>query len=266
MGRKLGGPLQRSTYGLRDLWKCDSSLIEPLCVMTSENRGCTMALVPSGGHGNANMALVPSTFHREYSVDTKKTGDVEKERQVEDRMRQLGLYEGKQRMERGLRDRLASAIDQDAVMGAVSKYKRRERPLAASVGSIVSSINDVIRHRVTRDRDGRKVSYQVSILMGQFTKDVTHRVIDHNQVMVTGITQSGTKLTKEVTVEFPDDVEISKLLVSYSAGVFKMEVPFTPRSCSQRALWNSVYSDESMSVTSDTDSEVFPNSPTPEPD
>jgi len=84
---------------------------------------------------------------------------------------------------------------------------------------------------VNRNAWGKKVEYEVRILMGCFTRDVAYMTSD-NVVTVRGVTSDpGVTLTKELTIELPASVDTDDVTVTYTAGVVRVRAPF---SCMRR--------------------------------
>lgn len=156
----------------------------------------------------------------------RRGGDVEAERAVEARVRALGLWHAKTTLEDQLRARLAGAIDQDQLFQALNRA-RRKRPLGARVARCAERITDLIRTSIVADAAGTKLRYQVHVLMGLFTRDVGYEVVG-NAVIVRGLSsqEGGVSLEKEVRIEFPANVDISRAHGSFMAGVFYCEAPF----------------------------------------
>ncbi|ELU02221.1 hypothetical protein CAPTEDRAFT_227841 [Capitella teleta] len=182
-----------------------------------------------------------------------KRGDVEKERALVERMHQLGLYDNKKAVEKTLAQTLAAAIDRDALMSLINAHKRRQRPLGRRVRAVVKGIRDVIQHSISRDDQGRKLKFNVSILMGQFTKEVEH-CVDNNQLVISGVSYSPMRLMKEIRIEFPANVDVHRIQASYCAGVFNVEAPFLDcPAVERRAICGSLHSEESISDTESSD-------------
>jgi len=83
--------------------------------------------------------------------------------------------------------------------------------------------------RVNRDAWGRKVAYEMRLLMGCFTRNVAYTTSD-NVVTVQGATSDpGVTLTKEMTIELPAGVDSDDVTVTYTAGVVRIRAPFSRR-------------------------------------
>ena len=181
--------------------------------------------VPLGSPGVLPLARVPHVSHQ---YTGRKVGDVELERQVNERIRELGLMDNKLLVERELADRLDETLEKgDTIVGALKRCRRRKR-LNEQLNAFSGEVRNIIKQDITRDSNGNKVAYVVNVLMGRFTKDVKYLVED-KEVVINGHSPSGPNLTKEIRIEFPENVDITLLNVSYSAGVFKMQVPFRMR-------------------------------------
>ena len=183
-----------------------------------------------------------------------KTGDVERERLVEERVKQLGLWHNKRILERCLRQRLSDDIDADGLFQAVNRCKRR-RPLRDRVESTSHEIVNTIQPQLLRDDFGNKLSYKIDVIMGIYTHSVCHKVRDHI-VVIQGRTPQHrhANLHKEVTIEFPCSIDMSLLDVSFNAGVFRCEAPFKTLYANQLTNKSfdsmSAISEETESVTS----------------
>ena len=99
---------------------------------------------------------------------------------------------------------------------------------------------------------GKKVAYEVRILMGSFTRDVAYMTSD-SVVTVRGVTSDpGVKLTKEMTIDLPAGVDGNDVTVTYTAGVVRIRAPLHRRSLARsatRSLGNSSESSNSLSST-----------------
>ena len=145
-------------------------------------------------------------------------------------MLKLGLLENKKYFEQLLSEKLERSIAQrDAGSGQPRKPGRRRRPLRERANSMAQQMTNVIRAKVVNDDDGRRV-YTVNVLMGEFTQDVRHVTTGH-VVVLSGSTPAGggPKLSKDVTIEFPDGVDMDELSMAFVAGVYKLRVPFRYR-------------------------------------
>jgi len=88
----------------------------------------------------------------------------------------------------------------------------------------------VICVHANRDAWGKKLAYEVRILMGCFTRDVAYMTSD-NVVTVRGVTSDpGVTLTKEMTIELPAGVDNDAVTVTYTAGVVRIRAQFSRRS------------------------------------
>ena len=157
---------------------------------------------------------------------TRSGGDVAAQRKLEERMTQLGLLENKRYIEKVLSERLERRIEQRNVESEQTRNGRRRRPLRDRANSMAQQMTNVIRAKVVTDDDGCRV-YTVSVLMGEFTRDVRHVVAGH-VVVLSGSTPvgGGPTLSKDVTIEFPAAVVMEALSVAFVAGVYKLRVPF----------------------------------------
>ncbi|ESN92090.1 hypothetical protein HELRODRAFT_181706 [Helobdella robusta] len=229
-----------------------------------------------------------------------KFGDVEKEREIEKRLKELGLWHNKVRLEeatcRKLEERIESA---DGLSHVIRRARRRRRmrelgvegvrsaSLGASDGRIceknegmktMDEIRQIIKPTIIRDEQGNELIYSIEVDMGRFVHDVTHHVSNH-VVFLTGATNplsndqnsvtseaeidrtykkaphlsdehnlSRTKsnfkkgnnydetltniisrpqrLTKEISVQLPNTVDVSQVFITFRQTTFKIKVPF----------------------------------------
>lgn len=154
-----------------------------------------------------------------------KVGDVEKEREIERRLRDLGLWENKRRLESHVASMLEAQIDEKDALSRTLKNCRRKR---SDGKSAIDEIRNIISPRVIRDCYGQKLAYHVNILMGCFTRDVSHDLIDDVIVICgsTGAQDDPNRLTKEIRLELPASLNMAALMVSYAAGAVKIRVPY----------------------------------------
>lgn len=157
----------------------------------------------------------------------KKTGDIEKERLLEDRLRQLGLLDTKRKLERDLAHQLSSTIDSEDVISRTMRKTRRRRRKSGTAPT--QDLRNIIKQKIVRDKDGIDVLYEIVVLMGGFTQDVSHQVFDF-LVTVHGTTRSvletSCKLTKEISIELPTSVDMAGLSVVYGGGAVTIQAPF----------------------------------------
>ncbi len=190
-------------------------------------------------------------------VEQETKGDVAKEMAVEQRMRDLGLLESKQEIERRLSTRLDEYIQKKDALSGILQRCRRRRPLKSDVISAAAQIRGIFRPQIIRDVQGRRKEYQIQILMGHFTHDIAY-CVDNNILAIFGAcpgAQSEAKLTKEIRVEFPPNVIMEQLSATYSAGVFRASVPFAHAwdTCTQGSVPSVDTDGESRSMTSSDD-------------
>lgn len=161
-------------------------------------------------------------------------------------MMKLGLLENKKYFEQLLSEKLELSIAQRDAGSEPSRTGRRRRPLRDRASSMAQQMTNVIRAKVVTDDDGCRV-YTVNVLMGEFTQYVRHVVTGHI-VVLSGSTPvgGGPKLSKDVTIEFPEGVHMDDLSMVFVAGVYKLRVPFVSRRDSTSGTH--VVSTASMSV------------------
>ena len=158
-------------------------------------------------------------------IDTspKKEGDFKGQEKITNRLSELGLLETKTSHEESLKQRLESTMEEeDSIVCAIGKGKR-QRQLRHRVTSVASEIQNIIKHNVWCDEEGRR-RYKVEVLMGRFTRDVSYKV-EGNSVVLCGTIPNGARLQKETRIEFPKPVDMSQLEAVFVAGVFKVDVP-----------------------------------------
>ncbi|KAK2148972.1 hypothetical protein LSH36_473g03028 [Paralvinella palmiformis] len=158
----------------------------------------------------------------------KTEGDVEKERKLVQRIKELGLLENKIYIERQLMKKLETLmVKRDPLYSVLNKF-RRKRPLRDRLNQTLSEIRRLIEPSIVRDPNGQKLYYNVNVLMGYFTRNVRYQVDKgSNVVRIYGETPGDEeKLNKEVVLEFPSDVIMAQVKAIYCAGVFKVSVPF----------------------------------------
>ena len=188
----------------------------------------------------------------------KTEGDVEQERKLTERIKELGLLENKIYIEKQLMTKLEALMHTKDALYSVLNQFRRKRPLKARLSHTISEIRNLIHPSVVRDDSGNKLEYNVRVLMGYFTKNVKYQVDKpRNVVVIFGETaEDEEKLTKEVALEFPADVDMTRVDAEYSAGVFKVSVPFgssrLPNSSDEQSIaeTESLPSMDCQSVTS----------------
>ena len=159
-------------------------------------------------------------------VTQRRWGDVEQERQLEERLLQLGLLRNKLFLEHCLRQQLQRNIDTDDLFAAVNRCKRH-RDVRSRVDSCRREIVSAVQPRITRDAHGNNVTYSVCILMGVFTHCVKHKVNDQT-VTIQGQAPKyrHSNLFKEVNISFPASVDMTSLRVTFNAGVCRCEADF----------------------------------------
>ena len=181
------------------------------------------------------------------ALAVKKIGDVEKEKEIERRLRELGLWEYKTSQERRIAALLETQItEQDGLSAALTRC-RRKRDRSSS-----DDVRNIIRTNVVKNCYGERVVYQVQVLMGLFTHDVTHHVIGQSVVVRATTSNGGTgkksavgdgvegiKLRKEMTLELPAGVDISAVRVVFVAGVLKINAPFRSQHGRRRTIGGS---------------------------
>lgn len=172
-----------------------------------------------------------------------KVGDIEKEKEIERRLRELGLWENKRHLESRVASMLEAHIEEQDVLSRTLRKCRRRRAGEDGGGgkTAVDEIRNIISPRVIRDCYGQKLAYQVNILMGCFTKNIEHEVID-DVVVIRGSTSANEgdpmRLTKELRLELPSSLNMAALQLSYAAGAVKIRVPYLielPPSLKQRS-------------------------------
>lgn len=168
---------------------------------------------------------------------TLRVGDVEKEREIERRLRELGLWENKRLLESRVTSMLEARIEEKDALSRTLRNCRRKRSSTGGTGAQVGAggrtaideIRSIISPRVIRDRYGQRLAYHVDVLMGCFTRDVRHDLVD-GVVVISGSTAADddpARLTKEIRLELPaDDLDMAALRVSYAAGAVKIRVPY----------------------------------------
>lgn len=176
---------------------------------------------------------------RRVEAPTLKVGDVEKEREIELRLRELGLWENKRRLENDVSTMLNARIDeQDALSKTLENCRRRRqrrRRSGPDARSSADEIRDVISIRVVRDSYGQKLAYHVNVLMGYFNRDVRYDLVGDGVVVCgsTGAQDDSTRLTKEMRLQLPPSVNMAALTISYAAGAVKIRVPYLLESLSK---------------------------------
>lgn len=200
-----------------------------------------MALVPFGTCAEHSNMLVPDI--KRYS-HTMKTGDVAMEQKVFERMDTLGLLEKKKQLEKQLAERLEKEMAKgDHIVGAITR-SRRQREVRDRVNSVKNEIHNTIRTRVHEDNAGVKF-YKVQLLMGKFTRNIRHSITG-KEVFISGSSPNGTCLVKETQIEFPNTVDMTRMEVSFKAGVFKMDVPFKSQQSRMGSLTSSSCDENAM--------------------
>ena len=248
------------TTGTSDVTHVDLSLVpyDGIVVDNVTSSECREIALLLAATDEADASLLEEDNRLAVYQKPVKTGDVERERLVEERVKQLGLWNNKRILERCLRQRLREDIDADGLFQAINRCKRK-RPIRDRVESTSHQIVSTIQPQLIKDDDGNKLSYKIDIIMGIYTHNVRHKVSGQT-VVIQGSTPQHrhANLHKEVTIEFPPNIDMSLLDVSFSAGVFKCEAPFKTRyaianheqlSKSFESV-SSVFSEETESVTS----------------
>ena len=133
---------------------------------------------------STDVTLADDNDNARSLVTQRKWGDVEQERQLEERLLQLGLLRNKLFLEHCLRQQLQRNIDADDLFSAVNRCKR-QRDVRARVDSCRREVVSAVQPRITRDSRGRNVTYSVGVLMGVFTHCVKHKVC-HQTVTIQG--------------------------------------------------------------------------------
>lgn len=174
--------------------------------------------------------MMERSGRRSGEAPTLKVGDVEKERQIERRLRELGLWENKRRLENDVSTMLNARIDENDALSKTLENcrRRRRRQLGTGTRTAADEIRDVISLRVIRDCHGQKLAYHVNVLMGCFNRDVRYDLIGDGVVVCgsTGAQDDSTRLTKEMRLQLPPSVNMAALTISYAAGAVKIRVPY----------------------------------------
>ena len=189
-------------------------------------------------------------------IENRKEGDFETKRLIDNRMRELGLFESKQLLEHTLLQKLKKDIDRDGLFKAINACKRK-RPLRERVCSVTDEIINIIQPRIVKDSYGNKLAFKVHIMMGIYTHNVLHKVSGH-EVFIQGTTPERcgcAKLVKEIRIQFPKGVDMTRLRGTFSAGIFKCDAPFNSKGAQLRS--RSLSSLSSYSEDSSLSSDQF---------
>jgi len=148
---------------------------------------------------------------------------------------QLNLLKNKKVIEKELSERLDEQMEQqDLLVGAVRRSMVHARP-KHQVQAVSAEVKQVIHSDVVVDDDTKKKCHRVEVMLGNYCNDVTTSVSGHS-VLIVASTSEGPNFSKEISIEFPDKVEMQDMRIKQEEDKLIMQVPFKPVSVDILAL------------------------------
>lgn len=164
----------------------------------------------------------------------RRVGDLTKERQMEQRMKELGLWREKQLHESLIRSKLDLKIsDADDLTKAfnsiVQNRRRRSRHQRRyRTKSFPDLVKTIFKRDFVRDEKGKITSYSIDVFLGRFTRDVSFIVLDSVVTVNCSANCDGMRLKKEINIEFEsNDVRVQDIEILFLAGIVRILAPMT---------------------------------------
>ena len=138
---------------------------------------------------------------------------------------QLDLLKSKKVIERTLSERLEEDMEKQDELSSAIKRSMKEPRTKDQVKAANRKVKKVIHSDVVEDPETLTKYYKVEVDLGNYTNDVSSKVIMQT-VKITGTTPDVPKYTKELTIEFPDTVNMERIDILQIGQKMILGVPF----------------------------------------